>query len=103
MFQGKIPSTTPSGFATLGAAEPPPVLVGTYTGAYPDKEENIPRHTILSTFREQRHIKRFGQQNDNQCWWYGNGAQAREHLFRHNRTRKNEQRVLWKAVGRETG
>jgi hypothetical protein len=46
---------------------------------------------------------KFGQRDDDQCWWCGQAAQAREHLFRHCRKWKNEQWELWKAVGRETG
>jgi len=49
------------------------------------------------------YLKRFGQRDDDQCWWCGKAAQTREPLFRHCKKSKSEQRELWKAVGRETG
>ena len=49
------------------------------------------------------YLKRFGQRDDDQYWWCGKAAQTREHPFRHCKRWKNEQRELWKAVGRETG
>jgi hypothetical protein len=49
------------------------------------------------------YLKRSNQRDDDQCWWCGKAAQTREHLFRHCRKWKNEQRKLWRAVGRETG
>jgi len=49
------------------------------------------------------YLKRFGQRDDDQCWWCEKAAETREHLFRHCRKWKSEQQELWKAAGRETG
>jgi len=49
------------------------------------------------------YLKRFRQLDDDQCWWCGKAAQTREHLFRHYRQWKNEERELLKTVGRVTG
>ena len=50
---------------------------------------------------------RFGDRDDNKCWWSGGGGrmvvQTREHLFRHCSRWKDQQRTLWNKVGKATG
>jgi len=46
---------------------------------------------------------RFNQQDDDYIWSCGKAAQAREHLYRHGKKRKNELRKLWKTARRQTG
>jgi hypothetical protein len=74
--------------------------------ANPDEEQEVPRLEVLPTeVRACPHsnvFKRFGQQDDDQCWLCGETAQTREHLFRHCKKWKKEQQELWKAVGQET-
>jgi hypothetical protein len=59
-------------------------------------------HTPVGTY-----LKQFGHQDSYQCWWCGGGgrmgAQVWEHLFCHCSQWKDQQRVLWKEVGKETG
>jgi len=50
------------------------------------------------------YLKRFGHRDDDKCWWCGGKTvQTREHLFRHCNRWKDQQRTLWKAVGKATG
>jgi hypothetical protein len=53
------------------------------------------------------YLKRFGHRDDDKCWWCGGGgrtvAQTREHLFRHCSRWKDQQKTLWKEVGKATG
>jgi len=52
------------------------------------------------------YLKRFGHRDDDKCWWCGGGsrtAQTREHLFRHCSLWKEQQKTLWKEVGKATG
>jgi len=53
------------------------------------------------------YLKRFGHREDDKCWWCGGGgrraAQTREHLFRHCSRWRDQQKALWKAVGKATG
>ena len=53
------------------------------------------------------YLKRFGHREDDKCWWCGGGgrtaAQTREHLFRHCSWWRDQQKALWKAVGKATG
>jgi len=49
------------------------------------------------------YLKQFRLQDDGQCWWRKQASQTREHLFRHCKRWKHEQRKLWKAVGWMTG
>jgi len=53
------------------------------------------------------YLKRFGHRDDDKCWWCGGGgrtaAQTREHLFRHCSRWKDQQKMLWKEVGKATG
>ena len=50
------------------------------------------------------HLKRFRHREDDMCWWCGGRAvQTREHLFRHCSLWKDQQKALWKAVGKATG
>ena len=53
------------------------------------------------------YLKRFGHRDDDRCWGCGGGgrtvAQTREHLFRHCSRWKDQQRTLWKTVGKATG
>ena len=53
------------------------------------------------------YLKRFGHREDDKCWWCGGGgrtaAQTREHLFRHCSRWRDQQKMLWKAVGKATG
>jgi len=54
------------------------------------------------------YLKRFGHQEDDNCWWCGGGtgrtaAQTWEHLFRHCSRWRDQQQTLWKAVGKATG
>jgi len=50
---------------------------------------------------------RFRHGEDDQCWWCGGGgrtaAQTREQLFRHYSWWRDQQKMLWKAVGKATG
>jgi len=49
--------------------------------------------------------KRFGHRDNDKCWWCGGGsrtAQTREHLFRHCSRWKDQQKKLWKEVGKAT-
>jgi hypothetical protein len=53
------------------------------------------------------YAKRFGHRDDDKCWSSGGGgrtvAQTQEHLFRHGSRWKDQQRTLWKKVGKATG
>jgi hypothetical protein len=50
------------------------------------------------------YLKRFGHREDDKCWWCRSGTlQTREHLFRHCSRWKDQQKALWKAVGKATG
>jgi len=50
------------------------------------------------------YLKRFGHREDDKCWWCkGTVAQTREHLFRHYSRWRDQQNVLWKAVGKVKG
>jgi hypothetical protein len=50
------------------------------------------------------YLKRFGHREDEKCWWCkGTVAQTREHLFRHCSWWRDQQNVLWKAVGKVKG
>jgi len=53
------------------------------------------------------YLKRFGHRDDDKCWWCGGAgrtvAQKREHLFRHCSRWRDQQRTLWKKVGKATG
>jgi hypothetical protein len=50
------------------------------------------------------YLKRFGHREDDKCWWCRGGTlQTREHLFRHCSRWKDQQKALWKAVGKATG
>jgi len=50
------------------------------------------------------YLKRFGHREDDKCWWCeGTAAQTREHVFRHCSRWRDQQKVLWKAVGKVTG
>jgi ribonuclease HI len=52
------------------------------------------------------YLKRFGHRDDDKCWWCGGRAtqtQTREHLFRHCSRWRDQQKALWKAVGKATG
>ena len=59
-------------------------------------------HAPIGTY-----LKRFGHREDDKCWWCGGGgrtaAQTREHLFRHCSRWRDQQKALWKAVGKATG
>jgi len=48
--------------------------------------------------------KRFGHREDHKCWWCkGTVAQTREQLFLHRSQWRDQQNVLWKAVGKVKG
>jgi ribonuclease HI len=50
------------------------------------------------------YLKRFGHPEDDRCWWCaGTTAQTREHLFRHCSWWRDQQKAVWKAVGKVTG
>jgi hypothetical protein len=50
------------------------------------------------------YLKRFGHREDDKCWWCkGTVAQTREHLFRHCSRWRDQQNMLWKAVGKVKG
>jgi len=53
------------------------------------------------------YLKRFGHREDDKCWWCGGrgrtAAQTREHLFRHCSWWRDQQKMLWKVVGKATG
>jgi len=54
------------------------------------------------------YLQRFGQREDDKFWWCGGGggrtaAQMREHLFRHCSRWRDQQKALWKAVGKAMG
>jgi len=53
------------------------------------------------------YLKRFGHREDDKCWWCGGAgrtaAQTREHLFRHCSRWRDQQKTLWKAVGKAMG
>jgi len=53
------------------------------------------------------YLKRFGHREDDKCWWCGGGgrtaAQMREHLFCHCSRWREQQKMLWKVVGKATG
>jgi len=52
------------------------------------------------------YLKRFGHRDDDTCWWCAGTVtqtQTREHLFRHCSRWRNQQKALWKAVGKATG
>jgi len=52
------------------------------------------------------YLKRFGHRDDNKCWWCSRRsrtAQTLEHLFRHCSRWKDQQKTLWKQVGKATG
>jgi len=52
------------------------------------------------------YLKRFGHQDNNKCRWCGGGgrtvAPTREHLFCHCSQWKDQQKTLWKKVGKAT-
>jgi len=51
------------------------------------------------------YLKWFGHRDDDKCWWCGGGcrtAPTREHLFRHCSRWKDQQKTLWKEVGKAT-
>jgi hypothetical protein len=57
------------------------------------------RHAPTGVF-----LKLFGLREDDQCWWCeGTVPQTWEHLFRHCSQWRDQQTVLWKAVGKVTG
>jgi len=48
--------------------------------------------------------KRFGHREDDRCWWSaGTMAQTRDHLFCHCSRWSEQQKAIWKAVGKVTG
>jgi hypothetical protein len=51
--------------------------------------------------------KRFGHRENDKSWWCGGGgptaAQTREHLFRHCSWWRDQQKTLWKVLGKVTG
>jgi len=52
------------------------------------------------------YLKRFGHRDGDKSWWCGGGSmttQTREHLFRHCSRWKDQQKTLWKEVGKATG
>jgi len=50
------------------------------------------------------YLKRFGHRDDDKCWWCGGTeSQTLEHLFLHCSPWRDQQRELWKAVGKATG
>ena len=50
------------------------------------------------------YLKRFGQRDDDTCWWCGGTvSQTREHLFHHCSRWRVQQREQWKAVRKATG
>jgi len=52
------------------------------------------------------YLQRFGYRDDDECSWFGGGsmtAQTGEHLFRHCSRWKDQQKTLWKEVGKATG
>jgi len=50
------------------------------------------------------YLKRFGRREDDKCSWRKvTAAQMREHLFRHCSQWRDQQNVLWKAVGKVKG
>jgi hypothetical protein len=50
------------------------------------------------------YLKRFGHLKDDKCWWCeGTVSQTWEHLFCHCRRWRDQQKVLWNAVGKVTG
>jgi len=53
------------------------------------------------------YLKQFGHREDDKCWWCGGGgrtaAQTPEHLFRHCSQWRDQQKTLWKAVGKTNG
>jgi hypothetical protein len=52
-------------------------------------------------------LKRFAHREDDKRWWCGGrdrtAAQMREHHFRHCSQWRDQQKMLWKAVGKATG
>lgn len=55
----------------------------------------------------ETYLKRFGHREDDNHWWCGGGdsraAQMREHLFCHPSWWTDQQKALWRAVGKATG
>ena len=50
------------------------------------------------------YLKQFGHREDDKCWWCkGTVAQTWKHLFRHCSQWRDQQKMLWKAVGKVTG
>jgi hypothetical protein len=52
------------------------------------------------------YLTQFSHRDDDKCWWCGGIAtetQSREHLFRHSSRWRDQQKALWKAVGKATG
>ena len=50
------------------------------------------------------YLKQFGHREDDKCWWcIGETLQTQKHLFRHCSRWKDQQKALWKAVGKATG
>jgi len=53
------------------------------------------------------YLKRFGHREDDKCWWCGGAgrtaAQMREHLFCHCSQWRDQQKTLWKVVGKAMG
>jgi len=59
------------------------------------------RHAPVGTY-----LKRFGLRDDDKCGWCGGRGrtvtQMREHLFRHYSRWRDQQKTLWKEVGKAT-
>jgi hypothetical protein len=53
------------------------------------------------------YLTQFGHRENDKCWWCGGGgrmaAQMREHLLCHCSRWRDQQKALWKAVGKATG
>jgi hypothetical protein len=53
------------------------------------------------------YLKRFGHREDDKCWWCGGRGRTvdhtREHLIRHYSWWRDQQKPLWKAIGKATG
>jgi hypothetical protein len=53
------------------------------------------------------YLKRFGHREDDKCWWCAGGgrtvAQTQEHIFPHCSRWRDQQKTLWKGVGKAMG
>ena len=53
------------------------------------------------------YLKQFGHRDDDKGWWCGGigrtAAESQEHLFRHCSRWKDQEKTLWKEVGKATG